>query len=307
MKKTLLLLILSLHTFVAQAHDIDPRILNYILDNPQASLTDLYNLAEETENKDMLDYDLVGTVLQLPGKKLAAKELMASDKSIASIQAIVGDDPMLNELGLEKIQEYISQPQPSLTDVEQQYVSPSFLHFIFLGVIHILAGVDHILFVLVLLLLLPPVKAILKVLTTFTIAHSLTFLLGGTGILTLSSKIVEPIIALSIAFVAFGTLKKAIPSVPRPKEIFVIFFFGLFHGLGFAGVFAEYTPQQADLLKGVLGFNIGVELGQIAIVLISLPIIGLLYKYLPSRKTKNTMAYTCIILGLYWMMQRILS
>ncbi len=171
--------------------------------------------------------------------------------------------------------------------------------FMKLGVGHILAGADHILFVISLLLVFVSVREILKLTITFTIAHSITLILAGTSVFVLSSKIVEPIIALSIAFVAvtsvflkdnryFGSLK---------SKLVMVFAFGLFHGLGFAGLLEEIHVPKEKFVSSLLAFNIGIELGQILIVLVALPLI--LYA--------KIIAVIIALLGIFWAVQRIVG
>lgn len=171
--------------------------------------------------------------------------------------------------------------------------------FVWQGVLHIWIGIDHVLFLIALLLtavLVQPKSAadrvgppgiaswrpvgdfksafwnIVKIVTTFTIAHSVTLSLAALDIVRLPSQLVESIIALSIVLVAINNL------IPRVREghWLVIFFFGLFHGMGFASVMGELPFRMMNLVKVILAFNIGVELGQLAIVAAVFPIIFLL-------------------------------
>ncbi|MDF1748784.1 MAG: HupE/UreJ family protein [Alphaproteobacteria bacterium] len=132
------------------------------------------------------------------------------------------------------------------------------------GYTHILPkGLDHILFVVGLFLLSPTVRPLLWQITAFTVAHSVTLALGMLGILTLSPKIVEPLIAASIVFVCVENL---MTSRLHPWRPVVVFCFGLLHGLGFAGVLKEIGLGEGDFLTGLVAFNLGVEAGQLSIV-----------------------------------------
>lgn len=179
--------------------------------------------------------------------------------------------------------------------------------FMRLGVGHILAGADHILFVLSLLLVFVSVREILKLTITFTIAHSLTLILAGTSVLVLSPKVVEPIIALSITFVALTSVfcrdNKYLSGI-RAK-LTMVFVFGLFHGLGFAGLLEEIHVPREKLVSSLLAFNIGIEIGQILIVLIALPFI-LYAKDKPWYGTLiKIVAVLIAILGIFWAVQRV--
>ena len=152
------------------------------------------------------------------------------------------------------------------------------LHFLWQGVLHIWIGIDHILFLVV--LLLPavlkrednqwkPVESfpiamwnVVKIVTVFTIAHSITLGLAALEYVRLPGALVESIIAASIVLVAANNI------VPKFKEgsAVIIFLFGLFHGMGFASVMGEIPFRMQSIFKILVGFNIGVELGQLAIV-----------------------------------------
>jgi hypothetical protein len=136
-----------------------------------------------------------------------------------------------------------------------------------LGYTHILPlGLDHILFVLSLFLLSPKLKPLLWQATAFTIAHSVTLGLAMYQIITPPAGIVEPLIALSILYVS---LENIISPRLKASRIGVVFLFGLIHGMGFAGALGQLgLPQNAYLLSLVL-FNIGVELGQMTIILLA--------------------------------------
>ena len=157
----------------------------------------------------------------------------------------------------------------------------SWLHnvrdFIRLGVIHILEGTDHVLFVLSLLLVYTTFKREALLLTVFTVAHSISLLLAGSGILTLSSRVVEPVVALSITYMAitsvFLTHIKAFGG--HTNKVSTVFLFGLFHGLGFAGLLKDIQVPDERFVSSLLSFNVGIEFGQFAIVAAVLPFIYL--------------------------------
>lgn len=178
--------------------------------------------------------------------------------------------------------------------------------FIQAGVNHILSGPDHILFVLSLLLVFISLKHILKLSSTFTIAHSITLILAGTSVLTLNSRIIEPIIALSIAYVAFTAVYFKDKSwASAVKTIPLVFVFGLFHGLGFAGLLTEIEVPKNLFISSLIFFNIGIEFGQLMIIAIALPAIYL-FKDKPWYGTLIKILGTIFgLLGLFWGIQRI--
>lgn len=137
----------------------------------------------------------------------------------------------------------------------------TFLEYLALGFTHILPlGADHILFVLGMFLLTRRTRDVLAQVTAFTVAHSITLALSIYGVVSLRASIVEPLIALSIVFIAVENL--AVREV-RPHRIALVFAFGLLHGLGFAGVLRELG---GDFVTALVAFNIGVELGQLAVI-----------------------------------------
>ncbi len=140
-----------------------------------------------------------------------------------------------------------------------------FLPFVSAGITHIIpSGLDHILFVLGLFFLSPRLKPLLLQVTAFTLAHSLTLALSVFGIVKLSPAVVEPIIALSITVVAVENL---FAREVKSWRWAAVFGFGLFHGLGFASLIHEAGLPAGQRLPALLGFNLGVEIGQLAVVL----------------------------------------
>ena len=146
--------------------------------------------------------------------------------------------------------------RPTRMEIVRQYL--------WLGYTHILPkGLDHILFVLGIFLLSPRLKTMLLQVTAFTIAHSITLGLSMYGIVSLPSRIVEPLIALSIAYVAIENL---VTRELKPWRLALVFMFGLLHGLGFAGVLRELGLPRGEFLTALRTFNPGVEGGQLMII-----------------------------------------
>lgn len=134
-------------------------------------------------------------------------------------------------------------------------------HFLHLGMQHIALGLDHLAFVLALFLLVPTWRELITTVTAFTVGHSLTLALAATNWLHLPSAPVEAMIALSIAFVARDLLR--LPEVTSARPWIMACGFGLLHGLGFASALNELGLPAANTLSSLLGFNLGVEAGQI--------------------------------------------
>ena len=177
--------------------------------------------------------------------------------------------------------------------------------YVRIGFHHIVpTGVDHILFVVGLFLLSPKLKPLLWQITCFTIAHSLTLALGGLGIIRLPASIVEPLIALSIVYVAAENLWTDRLNRSRPL---VIFLFGLIHGVGFAGVLTDVGLNGVDFLLGLIAFNVGVEVGQLAIIAGCYLAIGLWFGEEAWYRRWVTVPASLVVaaIGAFWFVERI--
>lgn len=139
--------------------------------------------------------------------------------------------------------------------------------YIKIGIGHILpGGTDHILFVLAVFLASVRLKALVVQISAFTVAHTATLGLAASGFITPSSSVVEPLIAFTIAFVAIENLVFKDMTNWRPV---VVFGFGLIHGLGFAGFFGELGLPPGQFWSALIGFNVGVEIGQLSVILVA--------------------------------------
>jgi hypothetical protein len=174
-----------------------------------------------------------------------------------------------------------------------------------LGFEHIIPlGLDHILFVVCLFFLSPKLKTVVLQATAFTVAHTITLGLAMYGVISAPTYIVEPIIALSIMFLA---IENIISDQLKPTRIFVVFAFGLIHGLGFASALSELGLPEDKFLLSLLTFNVGVELGQITIILLLWFLIGKWFSAKPWYKKRIVIPVSIIIAGIsfYWMIERI--
>ena len=186
--------------------------------------------------------------------------------------------------------------EPSRWFVARQYLV--------LGFEHILPkGTDHILFVLGLFLLGNRLRPLLWQVTAFTVAHSITLGLSLYGVIRLSPAVVEPLIALSIAFVAVENL---CTSELKPWRPFVVFGFGLMHGMGFAGVLMSLGLPRKDFATALVTFNGGVELGQLAVITLAFLVVGWWRQRKWYRSAIVVPASSVIAAtGLFWTIQRI--
>lgn len=180
--------------------------------------------------------------------------------------------------------------------------------YIVQGIVHILEGTDHVLFVLSLLLLALPFRKLLILITLFTIAHSITLLLSGMEVFSLSAKIVEPIIAFSIFYTAISFLvsEKYNWGQSFINHAIIVFVFGLFHGMGFAGVFSALRFEEGSFLGPLLLLNIGVEIGQILIILFAFPALFWLRKEEWGKWVIRFFALGIALIALYWTLERVL-
>ncbi|WP_426241377.1 HupE/UreJ family protein [Nocardioides sp. LHG3406-4] len=183
----------------------------------------------------------------------------------------------------------------------------SIVRFVTLGFEHILTGLDHVLFVVALMLGATSIRSLAKVVTMFTLAHSLTLGLAALGWVNLPADIVEPLIAVSIVYVAIDSLLAG-----RVRHrLAVVFAFGLLHGLGFASTLQFTDTLSWSLLGSLASFNVGIELGQAALVLLVFPVV-LLSRRLPTIRrvplaTAVHVGATVVVagLGLVWFAERV--
>lgn len=177
--------------------------------------------------------------------------------------------------------------------------------YIALGFLHILPkGLDHIVFILGLVLLSHRLMDLVWQVTAFTVAHSVTLALGLFGVVTLSPAIVEPLIAASIAYIAVENLFRSY--LVRSRTV-VVFLFGLLHGLGFASVLTELGLPPRDYVVGLLAFNGGVELGQFAVIAGAYLSVGYWVLQAPWYRARVVVPASLTIggLGMFWCLERL--
>ncbi|MBK1790333.1 HupE/UreJ family protein [Persicirhabdus sediminis] len=179
----------------------------------------------------------------------------------------------------------------------------SFVSFVILGFEHVLPeGLDHVLFILAMVLLSLTWRPLLTQSLMFTLAHSVTLALSVLGFINLPGSIIEPLIALSIAFVAVENfwLKKL-----SKFRLGVIFTFGLIHGAGFAGALGEKLGSGGNIIMPLLAANIGVELAQVFIIFAVLLAIGWFRKFDWFHYLRDGLSASIALIGLYWFIDRI--
>ena len=177
--------------------------------------------------------------------------------------------------------------------------------YIVIGFEHIVPkGLDHILFILGLFLLSTHWRPLLWQVTMFTVAHTITLGLAMNNIVELPANVVEPLIALSIAYVG---IENIVARKLHKSRLLLVFIFGLLHGLGFASVLTDFGMPDDDFIVALISFNVGVELGQIAVISMAFLLLGLWFKEKKTyRKVVVIPASAFIsIIGAYWFVERL--
>lgn len=191
-------------------------------------------------------------------------------------------------------------PAPATSDL------PGFVDFLWLGVVHIWTGYDHLLFLFALLVVCRTFRSIVVIVTCFTLAHSLTLALATLDFVRLPSRVVEPLIAATIVFVGIENLLCR-GQEPRGRWV-LTFVFGLIHGFGFASVLRDLGVggNGSGILLPVFSFNLGVEVGQVAIAAVVLPLVWWLRKN-EQFVARGVPALSGLVTaaGLYWLIERI--
>lgn len=172
--------------------------------------------------------------------------------------------------------------------------------YVILGITHIWTGYDHLLFLLAVLIGTNVKWDYLKIVTSFTLGHSITLALAALEIITIPSIIIEPLIALSIIYVA---IENMVRKTLKGRWILTMLF-GLIHGFGFASIINGSLTN--NFLLKLFSFNLGVEIGQLIIVMIVIPLLIYLSKKV-KKKTQINYAFSFMvgIMGIYWLIERV--
>nr|WP_238705052.1 HupE/UreJ family protein [Parasedimentitalea marina] len=181
----------------------------------------------------------------------------------------------------------------------------TFVDYLPIGFEHILPlGLDHILFVLGLFFLSPRLRPLLWQVSAFTVAHTITLALGALGWVLVSPNIVEPLIAASIVYVAVENIFLRRLTVWRPL---VIFGFGLLHGLGFASILGDIGLPGDQFVAALIGFNVGVELGQLTVIAIAFATVSVWFRAHPKYRGRVAIpaSITIAVIGAYWFVERV--
>lgn len=259
-----------------QAHPmLSQQVMDFIWSNPRATDAEIDAFLQANPEEDVDDTREMMTMF---------RDLTDEQLQDVTGNRVVTAEPVTTKSSLTKLVEFIRQ-----------------------GVLHIVLGPDHVLFVLSLLLVPVGLAALLRIVTTFTIAHCITFLLAGLGIVSVPASVVEPIIALSIIYVALSSTFFSTSSFfgSAHNKLLTIFIFGLFHGLGFASVFSDLGIQSSNFLVPLLGFNLGIEIGQLCIIGLAIPVLDAVRKLPAQQLIIKATAVSMSIVALLWFVERV--
>lgn len=200
----------------------------------------------------------------------------------------------------------VNDPFPLQEDVVQMSRGEVAWSYLVIGFEHIIPkGLDHILFVVGIFLLSIRLGSLLWQVTAFTLAHTITLGLSIYGVISAPASIVEPLIALSIAYVG---IENCLSSKLQPWRIALVFCFGLLHGMGFAGVLTEIGLPRSEFLTALITFNVGVEFGQLAVILLCFLVVGW-WRHRDWYRQRIVIPGSLIIAatGLYWTFERVVG
>ncbi len=284
--RTFLLLLFSVFTFASNqliAHEVRPAYLQLTELNSETTNQQF----EASLRQPQIDGRYLGLQLQTNCESTPVSASLSQGALIEvfSLECTEEDLDTITIAGLERtlidtlvsIQYLDDDPRNLLINGDEPSMqlstaTPGAPVYLVIGIEHLLLGFDHVLFVLILLYIVRKPIDILIVVTSFTVAHSLTLVLSAFDVVTLSSAPVEAVIAGSIVLLAYEILSKQ-ASITKQFPAIVAFLFGLLHGLGFAGALAEIGLPENSQLTALLLFNIGIELGQLAIIAAALALI----------------------------------
>jgi hypothetical protein len=177
--------------------------------------------------------------------------------------------------------------------------------YLILGFTHIVPhGLDHVLFVLGIYLLSRRTRSVLLQVSAFTVAHSITLGLSLYSVISLSPAVIEPLIAISIAYVAIENIFLA---ELKSRRVALVFAFGLLHGMGFAGALQDVGLPRTEFLSALLGFNLGVEAGQLAVIAGAFLLVGRTFADRPWYRRRIVIPASAMIaaMAVYWTVERL--
>ena len=263
-------------------------------------------LGREGDAELAVDYPLpAGPPRPLAFHAVFLRGLSRLDAGYGAVLTVVGDRVFLGQALLRADAPTLVIPAADAGGAGPPRPGPSFGAYFTLGVRHIATGYDHLLFLVGLLIMCRRPRAVAVVVTCFTLAHALTLALAATNVVTLSSRIVEPLIAASVVAVGVENLVRG--EEPRARAA-LAFAFGLVHGLGFVGALRDVGlgAAGAPIAPPLVAFNLGVEVGQLAV---ALPITALAWGLRRSprlgHRAPQVASLAIAVVGLIWLVERL--
>jgi len=180
-----------------------------------------------------------------------------------------------------------------------------FWKYTLIGIQHIIPeGFDHILFITCVFFLSPSLKKVIIQASMFTVAHSITLGLAMYGVIKPPANIIEPLIALSIVFLA---IENIVSDKVRPWRLVMVFLFGMVHGMGFAGALSQLGMPQYAFATALISFNVGVEMGQLTIIMLLYFFVSAPFSRMPAYRKRIVIPVSSAIalVAAYWTVQRI--
>jgi hydrogenase/urease accessory protein HupE len=236
-------------------------------------------------------------LLTLPEGYTSALSVVESGTKTTRLKVLTAADPVLEVHFTESWSAGNAPPRrPEETTLGQ------FQRFVVLGAKHVLTGYDHLLFLFGALIACRTLRSMLAVVTTFTVAHSLTLALAALGHISVPGRIVEPLIAASIVFVGLENVRR---QEALGRRLAITFAFGMVHGLGFASALEDLQLRLDTLPLTLFSFNLGVELGQIAVAALALPLLMRLYATGRGLRVVRISSVVLSGAGLFWFLERL--
>ncbi len=289
---------------IAESYDV---LWKHPLNQEGARLTPVFP-KHCTEIPLALD-EIVGPLVTRQLRLECSEELMGSELSIAGLELTITEVMVHVTLGDGDTSTYILKPTNPSVVIEARGISV--WSYLLLGFEHLLFGIDHILFVIALMFFVSRISALIKTITAFTVAHSITLALSALEWVYVPQEPVEAVIAVSILFLATERLREE-GDCPNPDSMVrnqtwvVAFVFGLLHGFGFAGALADIGLPKGNLLGALFLFNVGVELGQLLIIAFGLCVIWITRRVWVTAPQYVVRAplYVVGIAAAYWVIER---
>jgi hydrogenase/urease accessory protein HupE len=319
MKRLMLVLLLAL-SGAAQAHEVRPAYFE-IVEHPDGIYSLTWKQPSLAEARIAIDPQLPATCTPLGERQVEVADgafvarwqvrcpggLEGQTIRIAGLERTLTSTFVRTQLADGRaIAGVVQASDPSFRFAAARPVLPAYF---LLGIEHILTGIDHVFFVIGLILLVPALLRLVGALTAFTVAHSITLGAAALGFAGLPQASVEVVIALSILVVGYEVVRAArgITGLTSAMPWAVAFGFGLLHGFGFAGALAEIGLPQDAKLGALLLFNLGVETGQLMIVVVAVPIVRWIATRTAElrRRIQVGAGYSLGAAAAFWMIQRV--